>query len=97
MNKIKLRDIIRFWITTNKNLSRSWYVKIDPDDTWVVEPMHPRQYRVNARILIKDNHIKMHYDDDHQHEEKGCHTEILLAYDKNFFAKIQQWMKRVRR
>lgn len=70
---------------------------MDPDDMWVVEPKNKRQYRVNTRILIKNDCIKMHYDDDLQHEEKGCHTEILMAYDKNFFTKIQQWMRRVRR
>lgn len=94
---ISLKDVIKFWMKTNKNISRSWRLIQHPDDAWIIEPKSPRLYRTNARILIQDDSVKLHYDDELQSMERGCHHDFVMAHDKDFFTKIVKWMRFVRR
>lgn len=94
---IDLKDVVNFWITTNKNISRSWIMIQHPDDAWVLEPKWPKLYKVNARIVILNDCLKMHYDDELVTMDRGCHHEMVMAHDKEFFPKILKWMRFVRR
>lgn len=94
---IELKDVIQLWLVANKNVGRSWELCQDPDDTYVVKPKNPKHYKTNARILLLGDSVKMHYDDNPQWDDKQCHSEIVMAYDKEFFSKIARWMRFVRR
>jgi hypothetical protein len=100
---IELKDVIMLWMTTNKNISRSWEMIQDPDDTWVLKPKNVRHYKVNTRAPIHADYMRLHHDDDAmmvtpgQSTEKACHTEIIQAYDPAFFQKLMKWMRLVRR
>jgi hypothetical protein len=100
---IELKDVIKLWMATNKNLSRSWELIRDPDNAWVLKPKSTKFYKVNSRAPIYSDHMKLHYDDDTmmmnpgQSTEKACHTEIIQAHDPQFFQKLAKWMHFVRR
>lgn len=99
---IELKDVMKLWMAANKNLARSWELVLD-DDAWVLSPKNKKHYKVNARAPIYSDHMKLHYDDDTmmvnpgQSTERTCHTEIIQAYDPEFFQKLAKWMHFVRR
>ena len=94
---IELKDVINLWLTTNKNLNRSWQLTVDVGDVWVLHPKTPKHYKNNARAVMLVDCIKLHHDDDEVFMDKGCHTKIIMAYDKEFFQKLIQWTRAVRR
>ena len=94
---ISLKDVIQVWMATNKNLSRSWQLAQDPDDTWILKPKEPKFYKNCARAIVMLDRITLHYDDDNSCLDRGCHSEIILAYDPTFFQKLSKWMRFVRR
>ena len=94
---ISLKDVIRFWLTTNKNLSRSWELSKDHNSTWALVPKFSKHYKPNVRITIFNDCIKLHYDNDGYPDDKACHTETIEAYDVELFRKLAHWMHFVRR
>lgn len=93
---ITLKDVVELWMATNKNLSRSWQL-VEDGDVWTLKPIMAKHYKVNSHAIIMNDFMKLHYDDDDVIMEKGCHTKMIQAYDKEFFQKLAQWMRAVRR